>query len=760
MAERYGSELAGALPEATVLGFDDYADDRRPARRRPHRPPAGAAHPARPPHAAADQPGASAPPPTTRGRTRRRSPGTTGCAASGWRPARSAALKLASGCDRRCAFCAIPTFRGAFVSRPAGRGARRGAVAGRPGRDRAGAGQRELHLLRQGPRRPAVAGEAAAAAGRDRGHRPGAGGLPAAGRAAARACSRSSPATDGDRAVLRPVLPALLAGAAAPDAPLRRHRRLPRADRAGPRPGARRPASAPTSSSASPGETEDDVAELERFLTEGRLDAVGVFGYSDEEGTEADRLPGKLDQDEIDARVRRITDLVEELTAQRAEDRDRRAGRGAAHRGPRRGRRRRELDRARRPPGPRRRRHDDGRRRARRAPSPGELVAAEVVGTEGVDLVARAVVPALPAGGDRDERRPGRSPPRRPARLVNLPNALTVLRLAVVPVFAVLLLQDGRAGRPPAAGGRAASSSPAILTDRYDGMIARRTGQVTEFGKLADPIADKALTGMALIGLSVLGLLPWWVTVVILVRELGVTLLRVLGDPARRDRGQPGRQAQDRRPVAGDRALHPAADRAAGHGVRWWVMAVGRWCSPSSPGSTTSYRALTLRRTSARAMKAAAARRSAAAPRGFHGTRPTPPPDRAPGRGPARLQPRSGNGRGRRSVTPERTRPRVGQLPGRGAAYRERTAPAQGAVASRARRTGDGHDAAAYPAREHPAGSPAASATHAARRLRCRPGQPRLPLRGRARPEGGVLRAARLDLRRPRRSSWPTCWPR
>ena len=70
-----------------------------------------------------------------------------------------------------------------------------------------------------------------------------------------------------------------------------------------------------------PGETEDDVAELERFLTEGRLDAVGVFGYSDEEGTEAIGLSGKLDQAEIDARVRRITDLVEELTAQRAEDR-------------------------------------------------------------------------------------------------------------------------------------------------------------------------------------------------------------------------------------------------------------------------------------------------------------------------------------------------------------------------------------------------------------------------------------------------------
>ena len=70
-----------------------------------------------------------------------------------------------------------------------------------------------------------------------------------------------------------------------------------------------------------PGETEDDVAELERFLIEGRMDAVGVFGYSDEEGTEAIGLSGKLDQAEIDDRVRRITDLVEELTAQRAEER-------------------------------------------------------------------------------------------------------------------------------------------------------------------------------------------------------------------------------------------------------------------------------------------------------------------------------------------------------------------------------------------------------------------------------------------------------
>ena len=154
---------------------------------------------------------------------------------------------------------------------------------------------------------------------------------------------------------------------------------------------------------------------------------------------------------------------------------------------------------------------------------------------------------------------PAATPPQT-ARLVNLPNALTVLRLAVVPLFAYLLLHDDGlddAGRYWAT----LVFALAIITDRYDGMIARRTGQVTEFGKLADPIADKALTGTALIGLSALGMLPWWVTWVILVREVGVTRAAVLGHPARGDRGQPRRQGQDRRPGARHRALHPAAHR-------------------------------------------------------------------------------------------------------------------------------------------------------------------------------------------------------
>ena len=64
------------------------------------------------------------------------------------------------------------------------------------------------------------------------------------------------------------------------------------------------------------------------------------------------------------------------------------------------------------------------------------------------------------------------------------------------------------------------------VTDRFDGELARARGLVTDFGKIADPIADKALTGAALVGLSVLGELAWWVTIVIMVRELGITLLR------------------------------------------------------------------------------------------------------------------------------------------------------------------------------------------------------------------------------------------
>jgi CDP-diacylglycerol--glycerol-3-phosphate 3-phosphatidyltransferase len=116
--------------------------------------------------------------------------------------------------------------------------------------------------------------------------------------------------------------------------------------------------------------------------------------------------------------------------------------------------------------------------------------------------------------------------PETTAGVVNVANALTVVRLVLVPVFAYALLYDG--GHSTAARWTAfVIFAVATLTDLADGAIARRRHLVTAFGKVADPIADKALVGTALVGLSLLGRLPWWVTVVILAREIGVTLLRV-----------------------------------------------------------------------------------------------------------------------------------------------------------------------------------------------------------------------------------------
>jgi CDP-diacylglycerol--glycerol-3-phosphate 3-phosphatidyltransferase len=115
--------------------------------------------------------------------------------------------------------------------------------------------------------------------------------------------------------------------------------------------------------------------------------------------------------------------------------------------------------------------------------------------------------------------------PVRSTAVLNLPNALTVLRLLVVPVFAWLLLREG--GTDTASRVLAAVLFVlASATDLADGALARRQGVVTTFGKVADPIADKALTGTALVALSVLGSVPWWVTVVIIGRELAVTGLR------------------------------------------------------------------------------------------------------------------------------------------------------------------------------------------------------------------------------------------
>ena len=109
--------------------------------------------------------------------------------------------------------------------------------------------------------------------------------------------------------------------------------------------------------------------------------------------------------------------------------------------------------------------------------------------------------------------------------MANLANALTGVRLLLVPVFLILLfVGDGHETSWRI--GAFAVFAVAVITDRFDGALARSYGMVTEFGTLADPIADKALIGAALIGLSLLGDLPWWVTAVILVREIGITALR------------------------------------------------------------------------------------------------------------------------------------------------------------------------------------------------------------------------------------------
>ena len=392
MAERYGSELAGALPEATVLGFDDYAaigdrlDDVLTGRSLvPHHPrDRRTLLPISPVERTAAVAAVDAPVIPGHGWVQRRR------LASG----PSAALKLASGCDRRCAFCAIPAFRGSFVSRPPSE------VLGEA-----------QWLAVQGVTELVLVSENSTSYGKDLGD--------------LRLLERLLPqlaAIEGiarvrvaylQPAELRPGLLEAIAGTdgVAPYFDLSFQHSSPTLLRRMRRFGgtqdflaliARARALAPTAGFRTnvilgfPGETEDDVAELEHFLVEGRLDAVGVFGYSDEEGTEAMGLPGKLDQAEIDARVRRITDLVEELTAQRAEDRlgervevllteDLSADEGpgtwaghAAHQDP----------------------EADGTTTVTGVPAgavAGQVVAAEVVATDGVDLVATALVPAVRA---------------------------------------------------------------------------------------------------------------------------------------------------------------------------------------------------------------------------------------------------------------------------------------------------------------------------------------------------------------------------
>ncbi|AOT61383.1 CDP-diacylglycerol--glycerol-3-phosphate 3-phosphatidyltransferase [Streptomyces rubrolavendulae] len=136
-------------------------------------------------------------------------------------------------------------------------------------------------------------------------------------------------------------------------------------------------------------------------------------------------------------------------------------------------------------------------------------------------------VPASAAGGT-GRRAPGGklgAAAVNQASLWNIANILTMLRLVLVPAFVVLLLQDG--GYDPAWRAWAwAAFAVAMITDVFDGHLARTYNLVTDFGKIADPIADKAIMAAGLICLSALGDLPWWVTGVILFRELGITLMR------------------------------------------------------------------------------------------------------------------------------------------------------------------------------------------------------------------------------------------
>ncbi|MFF0386664.1 30S ribosomal protein S12 methylthiotransferase RimO [Streptomyces sp. NPDC004286] len=391
MAERYGKELAQALPEADgVLGFDDYADisdrlqtilsggvhaahtprDRRkllpisPAERQE-----SAAAVALPGHGPTDLPDGLAPASGPRAPLRRRLDGSP-----------VASVKLASGCDRRCSFCAIPSFRGSFISR-------------RP----SDVLNETRWLAEQGVKEVMLVSENNTSYGKDLGD--------------IRLLESLLPElaeVDGIERVrvsylqpaeMRPGLIDVLTSTpnvvpyfdlsfqhSAPNV-LRAMRRFGDTDRflelldtirnKAPEAGVRS-----NFIVGFPGETEADLAELERFLTGARLDAIGVFGYSDEEGTEAATYDTKLDEDVVAERLAHISRLAEELVSQRAEERlgetvrvlvesvdgeDGVYGR-AAHQAP----------------------ETDGQVQLTSGEglAVGRIVEAKVIGTEGVDLVA------------------------------------------------------------------------------------------------------------------------------------------------------------------------------------------------------------------------------------------------------------------------------------------------------------------------------------------------------------------------------------
>ncbi|WP_309080184.1 CDP-diacylglycerol--glycerol-3-phosphate 3-phosphatidyltransferase [Zhihengliuella sp.] len=116
-----------------------------------------------------------------------------------------------------------------------------------------------------------------------------------------------------------------------------------------------------------------------------------------------------------------------------------------------------------------------------------------------------------------------------PVPTLNIANVLTVLRIVMVPLFAWLFVLDAPGGEPQYAGWRWAAAGVfalAMYTDKLDGDLARSRGLITDFGKIADPIADKLLTGAALVLFSLYGELSWWATGIILVREWGITVMR------------------------------------------------------------------------------------------------------------------------------------------------------------------------------------------------------------------------------------------
>ncbi|MGV9252911.1 CDP-diacylglycerol--glycerol-3-phosphate 3-phosphatidyltransferase [Streptomyces sp. NPDC003697] len=176
---------------------------------------------------------------------------------------------------------------------------------------------------------------------------------------------------------------------------------------------------------------------------------------------------------------------------------------------------------------------------ARGAPAGAASSRADAGGTSGraAGAVSGGAGAAVPGGVGAVSDGPGGARPPRGGKIAaaavnqasvwNVANLLTMLRLLLVPGFVMLMLADG--GYDPAWRSLAwAAFAIAMITDLFDGHLARTYDLVTDFGKIADPIADKAIMGAALICLSGLGDLPWWVTAVILGRELGITLLRFL----------------------------------------------------------------------------------------------------------------------------------------------------------------------------------------------------------------------------------------